>query len=354
MITSAGDRLSINGGDRPPRNRLITRPRGVVATCATRRAVCAGTSEKAWTTASLGGAHDGGSSAATAGAWRSVHTSHMSGLLEIRIRGLVCVWARHGVIWRPHAAVRHHQLAVVHAAAICFYGILNTFLLWRELNVKRFQDFREKVEQKAVAAGSRLARAPFVLSCSLLYYCMCSPLLASNAATASAALAVQATLHESRCYCLGRPSTGRVGRLSRRGSRRGWAPTPWSCRGPTSGSVTRTIPVSRSYRKYAHRIRELCGHRLVEAFCGPVGGLCLWLARHHVRPGQGHRQSRGTASKALSRVRGLAEELLAGLLVEICMKSLTASTTGSGAPREGGRWQAYEKRMRGEMTVILP
>ena len=88
-----------------------------------------------------------------------------------------------------------NQLAVVHAAAICFYGIrLNTFLLWRELNVKRFQDFREKVEQKAVAAGSRLARAPFVLSCSLLYYCMCSPLLASNAATASAALAVQATL----------------------------------------------------------------------------------------------------------------------------------------------------------------
>ena len=78
-----------------------------------------------------------------------------------------------------------NTLAAAHAAAIMFYGIrLNLFLLWRELSVERFRTFREKVEEKAVAAGSRVARTPFVLSCSLLYYCMCAPLLVTNAAAA--------------------------------------------------------------------------------------------------------------------------------------------------------------------------
>lgn len=53
---------------------------------------------------------------------------------------------------------------------------LNLFLLFRELFIPRFREFREKVEARAVAKGSRLVRVPFVLSCSLLYFCMAAPL----------------------------------------------------------------------------------------------------------------------------------------------------------------------------------
>lgn len=77
-----------------------------------------------------------------------------------------------GIRAAPNAVV------AAHAAAVCFYGIrLNAFLLWRELNVPRFREFREKIEQRSVESGGRLKRTPFVLSCSLLYYCMAAPLL---------------------------------------------------------------------------------------------------------------------------------------------------------------------------------
>ena len=89
-----------------------------------------------------------------------------------------------------HAGQGLGSLALWHASAICFYGIrLSVFLLWREMNVARFRDFREKIEARAVQRGGRLMRAPFVLSCSLLYYAMCTPLLAVHAALASGALA---------------------------------------------------------------------------------------------------------------------------------------------------------------------
>ena len=76
------------------------------------------------------------------------------------------------------------RLAACHAAALLVYGVrLNLFLLWRELSVERFREFREKVEERAVAAGSRLKRTPFVLSCSVLYACMAAPLLITARAT---------------------------------------------------------------------------------------------------------------------------------------------------------------------------
>jgi steroid 5-alpha reductase family enzyme len=68
-------------------------------------------------------------------------------------------------------------LAAAHAACLISYGVrLNFFLLYRELFIPRFVEFREKVEQRAVDRGSRLARTPFLLSCSVLYFCMAAPL----------------------------------------------------------------------------------------------------------------------------------------------------------------------------------
>jgi len=80
-------------------------------------------------------------------------------------------------------------LAAAHAAALLVYGVrLNIFLLWRELNIERFRKFREKIEERAVSRGSRLKRAPFVLSCSLLYACMAAPIMVSTATAASGLL----------------------------------------------------------------------------------------------------------------------------------------------------------------------
>lgn len=71
-----------------------------------------------------------------------------------------------------------NPVAQIHAAAVCFYGLrLSVFLAWRELNIPRFRDFREKIEERSVNSGGRLKRTPFVLSCSLLYYCMAAPTL---------------------------------------------------------------------------------------------------------------------------------------------------------------------------------
>ena len=79
-----------------------------------------------------------------------------------------------------------NAVAVAHAAAVCFYGIrLNSFLLWRELSVPRFREFRDKIEQRSMESGGRLKRTPFVLSCSLLYYCMAAPLLVTSRLTAA-------------------------------------------------------------------------------------------------------------------------------------------------------------------------
>lgn len=77
-----------------------------------------------------------------------------------------------------HLQTASPPLATAHAACVLAYGVrLNVFLLYRELAIPRFREFREKIEERAVSRGSRLARAPFVLSCSLLYYCMSAPVL---------------------------------------------------------------------------------------------------------------------------------------------------------------------------------
>lgn len=85
-----------------------------------------------------------------------------------------------------------NPIVAAHAACVLIYGIrLNMFLLWREISVQRFREFREKIEARTVAAGGRLKRTPFVLSCSFLYFCMCAPLLVTSqlGATAPVALA---------------------------------------------------------------------------------------------------------------------------------------------------------------------
>jgi hypothetical protein len=68
--------------------------------------------------------------------------------------------------------------ARAHAAALLVYGVrLNAFLLWRELTIPRFREFRETVEARAVANGGRMKRVPFVLSCSLLCALSVAPIL---------------------------------------------------------------------------------------------------------------------------------------------------------------------------------
>ena len=69
-------------------------------------------------------------------------------------------------------------IAACHASAVFFYGVrLNLFLAYREIFVPRFAKMRERIEERAVRRGSRLARTPFILSCALLYGCMSAPLL---------------------------------------------------------------------------------------------------------------------------------------------------------------------------------
>ena len=64
-------------------------------------------------------------------------------------------------------------IAACHASAVFFYGVrLNLFLAYREIFVPRFAKMRERIEERAVRRGSRLARTPFILSCALLYGCM--------------------------------------------------------------------------------------------------------------------------------------------------------------------------------------
>ena len=68
-------------------------------------------------------------------------------------------------------------IAACHASAVFFYGIrLNLFLMYREIFVPRFAKMRERIEERAIKRGSRLARSPFILvrlvetSVALTYY----------------------------------------------------------------------------------------------------------------------------------------------------------------------------------------
>ena len=70
-------------------------------------------------------------------------------------------------------------LAKWHAFIHFAYGVrLVAFLGIREMSVQRFRDMRERIEKKA-PEGNRLARTPFIAGCSLLYFCMSLPLVAS-------------------------------------------------------------------------------------------------------------------------------------------------------------------------------
>lgn len=81
-------------------------------------------------------------------------------------------------------------MAACQAAIIAAYGLrLNLFLLWRELTIPRFREFREKIEDRAKERGSRLSRAPFVLSCSALYLGMAGPMVLTSSAPALGPLA---------------------------------------------------------------------------------------------------------------------------------------------------------------------
>ncbi|KAJ8612150.1 hypothetical protein CTAYLR_002471 [Chrysophaeum taylorii] len=84
--------------------------------------------------------------------------------------------------------------AAWHAWAHLVYGVrLCLFLLWREVNVERFRRMREKIEEMAPPSetlGERiLTRSPFILGCSMLYFCMSLPLLASARGTTTRAFA---------------------------------------------------------------------------------------------------------------------------------------------------------------------
>jgi steroid 5-alpha reductase family enzyme len=90
-------------------------------------------------------------------------------------------------------------LAKAHALVLVMYGVrLNTFLLYREVFIPRFRDFREKIEARTKKQGGRLKRTPFVLGCSALYYCMGAPLkltaAASTTGPARALLAIEVAL----------------------------------------------------------------------------------------------------------------------------------------------------------------
>jgi len=76
------------------------------------------------------------------------------------------------------SSVPSASLARAHAMCVALYGLrLNLFLLYREIAIERFREFREKIEARAVERGSRIARTPFILSCAALYLGMAAPLV---------------------------------------------------------------------------------------------------------------------------------------------------------------------------------
>ena len=79
--------------------------------------------------------------------------------------------------WMVLRGVPITSIAGLHSLALLVYGVrLNLFLLYREVNIPRFRDFREKIEDRAKKKGSRFARTPFVVSVAVLYACMAAPL----------------------------------------------------------------------------------------------------------------------------------------------------------------------------------
>lgn len=82
------------------------------------------------------------------------------------------------LLQRTTSTTTRSTLAILHGAALIFYGLrLNAFLILRNILSQRIQEFNTKVEERAMARGNRwTTRAPFVLSCGLLYYGLAVPL----------------------------------------------------------------------------------------------------------------------------------------------------------------------------------
>lgn len=81
--------------------------------------------------------------------------------------------------------------ALLHCIVLGLYGArLTLFLLYRETCIATFREFREKIEARATSRGSRLARTPFIISCSLLYLGLVAPLVLSSAWTGLAGSAL--------------------------------------------------------------------------------------------------------------------------------------------------------------------
>jgi len=77
------------------------------------------------------------------------------------------------------------KIAALHAGCLCLYGLrLGLFLVYRELNIQRFREFRDKIETRAEERGSRISRTPFIMSCSVLYLGLAAPLMITAPAAA--------------------------------------------------------------------------------------------------------------------------------------------------------------------------
>jgi len=79
--------------------------------------------------------------------------------------------------WLLFAETRALSWAVaLHVACLCIYGVrLSVFLLYRELCIPRFQEFRNRIEQRSKDRGTRLKRFPFLFCCGLLYLGLAAP-----------------------------------------------------------------------------------------------------------------------------------------------------------------------------------
>ena len=83
-------------------------------------------------------------------------------------------------------------VGAAHAAALIFYGVrLNLFLLWRELSLPASV---HQMKRRPASLAQRLKRAPLILGCSFLYYCMAAPLRLTAHSAAAPTSAVGAAV----------------------------------------------------------------------------------------------------------------------------------------------------------------
>ena len=74
-----------------------------------------------------------------------------------------------------------HRISCYQCGSLVFYGLrLCIFLYIRTKISKRMRDMNHRIEQRAKDRGSRIARTPFLVNCSLLYFGLCAPLLLSS------------------------------------------------------------------------------------------------------------------------------------------------------------------------------